>query len=138
MNSIVLDTNVISEIIKPRPSQAVLRFFQDTPEHAMHLSILSLGELRKGVVMRRQTDTTGAEALLQWTDELESRFSSRILPVSIDTVKLWGEWSSHRSRAVVDTLIAATAAAHGMVLATRNLHDFNDLPVQIVNPWQHA
>lgn len=136
MKRFLLDTNVLSEILKPRPASEVLDFFARVPESALHVSILSLGEFRKGVVLRRRSDVTGSEYLLRWTEEMESRFNDRILPITRETAKLWGEWSAQRSRSVVVTLIAATAAVHDMVLVTRNIRDVQDLQVKILNPWK--
>ncbi len=132
----LLDTNVLSEMRKSRPNPAVHRFVTDAPAFTLHMSILSIGELRKGIALKRKSDAGTADVLQRWADGLEEGFANRTLPVDKEVVKLWGEWSAHRSRTVVDTLIAATAAVHDMVLVTRNVGDVHDLPVRILNPWQ--
>lgn len=131
----LLDTNVISETRKLRPEARVMRFLDKAEPEELRLSVLTLGELRKGVETRRRVDASGATLLARWVDELEMRFARQTVPIDGRVARLWGEWSAVRSRPVVDTLLAATAAVHGLTLVTRNEKDVADLPVEWMNPW---
>ena len=135
MERFLLDTNVLSELRKARPNQNVLNFFQQlTPTHAF-ISALSLGELREGVVLRAKRDLQAAQDLSAWIDGLEEDYNDRILPIEQHVSRIWGELSADRSRAIVDTLIAATAIHHRLTLVTRNVRDVQDTPVLLHNPW---
>lgn len=131
----LLDTNVISETRKLRPEARVMQFLDKTESEALRLSVLTLGELRKGVEVQRRQDAARATLLAGWVDELEMRFARQTLPIDWRVARLWGEWSATRSRPVVDTLLAATAMVHGLTLVTRNDKDVADLPVECMNPW---
>jgi predicted nucleic acid-binding protein len=134
----LLDTNILSETRKQRAEERVLRFLSNTASSALYLSCLSLGELRKGVALKKKSDPLGAKAIAEWVDGLEMNFADRILGVDTAIAKLWGEWSAQRSRPVVDTLLAATAAVHDLMLVTRNEDDVKDLPIKVLNPWKTA
>jgi toxin FitB len=133
-----LDTNVLSETRKKRPDERVLAFLSNATPTALYLSCLSVGELKKGVALKMKSDPSAAKAIAGWVDGLEINFADRILSVDTVSAKLWGEWSAQRPRPVVDTLLAATAVAHGLVLVTRNESDVQDLPVKVFNPWLKA
>jgi toxin FitB len=134
----LLDTNVLSETRKKRPDEQVLAFLSNATPTALYLSCLSVGELKKGVALKMKSDPSAAKAIAGWVDGLETNFAARILGVDTACAKLWGEWSAQRPRPVVDTLLAATAVVHGLVLVTRNLSDVEDLPVKVFNPWLKA
>jgi len=131
----LLDTNVISELRRKKADERVLAFLQDAEESALYLSVLTLGELRKGIARKRMTDAAGASALTAWADGLEYGFGDRILGIDAAIARLWGELSAERPRAVVDTLLAATAMVHGLTLVTRNEADVQDLDVKVLNPF---
>jgi len=131
----LLDTNVLSETRKKRPEPQVVDFLANAPFNSLFLSVLSLGELRKGVALKRNSDPAAAKAIGAWVDGLEANFADRILGVGAAVAKLWGEWSAQRPRSVVDTLLAATAVSHELILVTRNISDVDDLPVLLLNPW---
>jgi predicted nucleic acid-binding protein len=131
----LLDTNVISETRKLRADPRVAGFLGATSGERLFLSVLTLGELRKGVAARRRTDGATADRLAAWVDEIESTFADRVLPIDAAAARIWGELSAHRTRPVVDTLIAATAIARGLTLVTRNARDVAATGVAVVNPW---
>jgi len=131
----LLDTNVLSEAVRSRPEAGVVRFLEETDSSLLYISVLTLGELRKGVAHKSLSDPKGADRLRLWVDEAEQEFSSRILEVDIEIANLWGEWSAGRTRPVIDTLLAATAHSHELTLVTRNMRDFEDLDVVLLNPW---
>jgi predicted nucleic acid-binding protein len=131
----LLDTNIVSETMKRRPDDRVLRFLDKTESSDLYLSVLTLGELRKGVIWKARTDPQGAIALGAWVDGLEFSFADRILGIDAAVSRTWGELSAQRSRPIIDTLLAATAIHHRLTLITRNVKDVYDIPVQVFNPW---
>jgi hypothetical protein len=136
--SYLLDTNVLSETRKPKPDHGVIAFLQSAAPSSVFISVLSIGELRKGIVSKKikDPDPNAASRLAAWVDGLEFSFADRILGIDAATAKLWGDWSGQRPRPVVDTLLAATAVLHELTLVTRNLRDVRGIPVKLHNPWQ--
>jgi predicted nucleic acid-binding protein len=132
----LLDTNVISELPKRQPAEGVLRFLSTVTPRSVYLSVLTLGELRRGIAIKKRGDSAAAERLANWVGELERDFAERILGVDARTARIWGELSVERSRSVVDALLAATAIAHDLALVTRNVRDVQGLPLQVLNPWE--
>ncbi len=132
----LLDTNVISELRKTRADGGVIAFLAAADAERLFLSVLSLGELRKGVEAKRRTEPDAADRLGQWVDGIETTFSDRLLPIDAPIARRWGELSADRSRPVIDTLIAATALRHGLTLVTRNTRDLAPTGVPLVDPWQ--
>jgi predicted nucleic acid-binding protein len=131
----LLDTNVLSETRKRLADPRVMAFLAAAEPSALHLSVLTLGELRKGVAVKAKTDAAAAQLLSQWVDGLEFSFGDRIVGIDGATARLWGEWSAQRPRPVVDTLLAATATVHQMTLVTRNTVDVQDTGIATLNPW---
>ena len=132
----LLDTNVISETRKTRADNGVIAFLSAADAAGLFLSALTLGELRKGVEAKRQTDPAAADRLGEWVDGIETTFIDRVLPVDAATARRWGGLSAGRSLPVVDTLIAATAINHGLTLVTRKTGDVESTGVPLVDPWQ--
>lgn len=131
-----MDTNVLSETRKKNPDAGVVEFLESAVDSELYLSVLTLGEFRKGVQAKGREDREAAARLSAWVDGLEESFADRILDIDLRIARQWGEWSSERPRPVIDTLLAATAALHGLALVTRNVRDVADLPVKTVNPWR--
>jgi predicted nucleic acid-binding protein len=132
----LLDTNVLSETRKRRPDEAVLAFLEAAEPSLLFISVLALGEFRKGVVLKMADDSEGAKAIGSWVDGLEHSFADRFVGIDAATARLWGELSAQRSRPVVDTLLAATAIVHHLTLVTRNEKDVMDVPsLLLLNPW---
>jgi hypothetical protein len=134
----LLDTNVLSETRKKKANAGVIAFLEAAEASALFLSVLTLGELRKGIAAKKlkDPDQDTVKRLETWVEGLEFSFADRILGIDSPTARLWGEWSGQRPRPVVDTLLAATAVRHGLTLVTRNLCDVNGLPVKTLNPWK--
>lgn len=140
--SFLLDTNVISEGAKPRPDTGVMDWLASIDEEQLHLSIVSLAELRHGIERldagRRKT------ALDLWlTEQLPLRFDNRLLPVDAETADAWGRiveaaQAAGRPIGAMDAFIAATAKRHQFTLVTRNVADFEATGIRLFNPWSQG
>jgi toxin FitB len=131
----LLDTNIVSEIRKKRPNEGLIAFMSAVDPDSLYLSVLTLGELRKGVAQKHRTGLSAARQLEMWVDGLESNFADRILGIDAATASLWGKLSAHRTRPVVDTLLAATAIVNNLTLVTRNTSDLRGIDVNLHNPF---
>jgi len=139
MSGYLLDTNCISELVRPKPEQSVVAWMDAVDESLLFLSVLTLGEIRKGVALlpqgRRRT------RLETWLDvELHARFAGRILPIDKGVADRWGLLAAGVKRkgrilSSIDGLLAATALQHDLTIVSRNASDFADLHVQLLNPW---
>lgn len=138
----LLETNVISDPQKPEPSKAVERFIRATPEIDLHLSVMTIAELHRGVELMACGKKRAA--LSHWLiDVLPERFGDRLLPVTTGTAASWGELMAHSRRtglnlSVMDGFLAATAATHGLAIATRNVRHFANLGLTVFDPWNEA
>lgn len=137
--NILLDTCVISELIKPSPDSAVLAWTGKTSEGACFLSSITLGEVMYGIW--RLPAGKRRSRLEAWFEGLLSRYEARILPVDAAVARKWGHLAGELTRngaptSMADGLIAATALVHGLKLATRNIADFKPFEVEIVDPWK--
>lgn len=132
----LLDTNLISETRKIRADAGVMAFLAAADAAGLFLSVLTLGELRKGVEAKRRTDSVTAARLGGWVDGIETTFADRVLPVDAAAARLWGELSARLRLPVVDTLIAATAITCGLILVTRNTRDVAATGALLLDPWQ--
>ena len=135
----LLDTCVISELIRKSPSQSVVKWLRGTPCASQYLSAITLGEIHKGIV-RLDSDDPRRAVLADWLESIRSRFASRIIPFDEETSMTWGELIGSalrvgRPKPIVDAQIAATALRHGMTLVTRNVRDMADFGVEIFNPF---
>ena len=135
----LIDTNVLSELRRPQPQPAVLDWFEKHPRRTLYLSVLTLGEIRKGIA--RMSAGQRRDALDHWLEQdLPVYFSGRLLAVDAATADAWGRLCARVQRPLpaIDGLLAATAIQHGMSLVTRNTRDFEDLGVPVINPWPTA
>jgi toxin FitB len=135
--SYLLDTNVVSELVRPKPKRKVIRWFDTVPDEALHLSVLTLGEIRKGV--EQLDESRRRERLRVWLEQdLVDWFGSRLLPVDVAVVDCWGRLLAQVGRPVpaIDSLLAATALHHELRLVTRNVNDFDFHGLDIINPWE--
>lgn len=134
--SYLLDTNVLSELRRKTPNAGVVAWFSRRPASTLFLSVLTLGQLRKGV--EGVSDADRRMALLDWLEaDLPNFFTGRILPIDTHIADRWGRIVAAAGRPLpaIDSLIGATAIHHGLSLVTRNVRDFSDLGVDVINPW---
>jgi predicted nucleic acid-binding protein len=113
-----------------------MAFLAAADSAGLFLSVLTLGELRKGVEAKRRSDSATAARLGAWVDDIETTFADRVLPVDRAVARLWGELSARQALPVIGTLIAATAITRGFILVTRNTRDVTATGVPLVDPWQ--
>lgn len=138
---ILLDTCVISELARPSPEPRVLAWLDSVNDDALRLSVLTLGEIKKGADLLE--DGPRKVRVEAWLGELRATFTERILPVDEAVAFRWGAISAASRRAgrpkpAIDSLLAATAVCHQLKLATRNVADFEGTGAVIVNPWDAA
>jgi len=134
--SYLLDTNVLSELRRKAPDANVLRWFAQRPAGTLYLSVLTLGEIRKGI--EGVAEPARRLSLLDWLEtELPAFFSGRILPIDTAVADRWGRVVAQAGRPLpaIDSLLVATAAQHGLTLVTRNLRNTQAHGVQVINPW---
>jgi toxin FitB len=139
VSGFLLDTNVISELRKPRPNDGVVRWIENVDEHLLFLSVVTIGELRTGIDMVAQPKKRGdLEAWL--VSAVTRRFAGRILPFDLEVAEQWGVIEA-RARLgagklpVVDALIAATAIRHGLTIVSHNVRDFSRTGGAVLSPW---
>jgi predicted nucleic acid-binding protein len=134
----LLDTNVISEIRKgTRGDPGVARWAAGRRDDAW-LSVLTVGEIRRGIELKRRKDEVAARHLEIWLQGLLGTFESRILPIDDRVAEVWGRLNVPDPRPVVDTLLAATAIVHGLTLVTRNVSDVAGTGAKVFNPFDEG
>lgn len=131
----LLDTVVLSELRKSRPSPKVLAWLKKQPAQALFVSVVSLGEIERGIVKVHKADAAFAARLTNWLEDTILLYSDHILPVSAAIARRWGRLSAELGHDGADLLIAATALEHGLTVATRNLRHFKPSGVSLVNPF---
>ncbi|WP_415036475.1 type II toxin-antitoxin system VapC family toxin [Azonexus sp.] len=136
--SYLIDTNVLSELRRKLPDAGMADWFSQRPPTTLHLSVLTLGEIRKGI--EGVNDETRRQSLIDWLEiDLPTFFTGRILSIDGAVADRWGRLVAAAGRPLpaIDSLLAATALEHDLVLVTRNVKDFTGLPVQIFSPWSN-
>lgn len=133
----LLDTNVVSELRKPRPHGAVLAWLHATDEVEIHLSAVTIGEIQAGIELTREQDAAKAGEIEAWLDRVTSSYS--VLPMDAATFRAWARLMHRKSDTLYeDAMIAATAQVHRLTVVTRNVGDFNALGVAVHNPFETA
>jgi predicted nucleic acid-binding protein len=132
----LLDTNVLSEPQRPRPSEAVLGWLRSVRPEELWTSAVVVGELRKGVELLRLRDATRAGCLDEWLSVLVRSYGDRILPVTTEIAEEWGHLDAPDPLPVLDGYLAATARMHGLTLATRNVKDIERSGASWLNPFE--
>ena len=129
----LLDTNVVSELRKPKPHGAVLRWFEAIPDADLHISAVTIGEIQAGIELTREQDEAKAAELEQWLD-LVSR-SYNVVPMDAPAFRAWARLMHKSSDTLYeDAMIAATAKVHKLTVVTRNVTDFKAFGVSVLNP----
>ena len=136
--SYLIDTNVLSELRRKQPNPAVVAWVQARPASTLYLSVLTLGELRKGIATLGEG--TKQQALNDWLEvELPQFFTGRVLQIDTAVADRWGSLMAQAGRPMpaIGSLLAATALVHGLQMVTRNQKDFDYPGLQTINPWLH-
>lgn len=135
----LLDTCAISEYAKRAPNRNVIAWLDEQNEASLFISVITLGEIEKGILKLRATDTHRSQKLTAWLGLVEQRFAGRILALDSAALHIWAQLSASAELAgrplpMMDGLIMATAQCHGLTVVTRNVQDFAHYP-QVLNPW---
>ena len=135
MNRYLLDTNIVSEMRKPRPHGAVVAWLTSQQEEQLFVSAVTVGELQSGIERTRQQDAAKASEIEAWLDQLAESY--QVLPMDTQCFREWGRLTHEKpDQLLEDGMIAATARVHGLIVATRNERDFRQFDVSIVNPFK--
>jgi predicted nucleic acid-binding protein len=131
----LLDTNVVSELRKPKPHGAVLAWFRGVEDAQLFLSAVTLGEIQSGIEITRQQDPDKAQAIEHWLNQLAAAYN--VLPMDAAAFRVWAKFMHHQSNTVYeDAMIAATARVNKLTVVTRNMADFKRFDVALLNPFQ--
>lgn len=135
----LLDTCALSEYVRKAPAPAVIRWLDEQDEASLFISVISLGEIEKGILKLRASDPRRSQKLTAWLGKVEQRFAGRILALDATALHVWAQIAATAELAgqplpVMDGLIMATAQCHGLTIVTRNVQDFTLYP-QVFNPW---
>ena len=137
--SYLIDTCCISELVKKKPNPKVVKWFADQDELSMYLSVITFGELRKGI--EKLSDSKKKKELNRWVKEdLHLRFKNRVLNITMEEVNRWGKILASAEQngkplPAIDSLIAATALVHDLSVVTRNTQHMEGSGVEVINPW---
>ena len=140
MSGFLLDTNIISELVKPKPEANVTEWVENTDESLLYLSVLTLGEIRRGIAALPQSRRRAT--LEAWLDkDLRARFEGRILVIDQEVADRWGLLTAAARNSgivlpVIDGLFAATALEHNLTLVTRDTGQIPSMGVAVFNPWE--
>ncbi len=135
---LLLDTCVLSELQKPQCDAKVRQSIQEMASNQLFISVITVGEIVKGIELLQESEKK--RNLSRWLLSLERDYEDRILPVDLETTRVWGEQSGAAQKmgkivSTCDGLIAATAIRHGLHVMTRNINDFKSMDVMLINPW---
>lgn len=133
----LLDTNVISELRRPRPHGAVVAWLEGVAESHLHVSAVTLGEIQAGIEFTREQDQAKADEIEHWADRVAATYN--VLPMDAASFRIWARLMHRRSDTLYeDAMIAATAKRHKLIVATRNVRDFARFDVEVLNPFKFA
>lgn len=132
----LLDTNVVSETIRPVPDHNVATWLLLQPTEALWISVLTIAEIERGIALAKQRNAAArARQLGSWLEGLLAQYQDQIVPMDRAAARVWGRMAAATSDLDVDAAIAATAAVHGWTVATRNVKDFGRFGVPVFNPF---
>ena len=131
----LLDTNIISELRKPKPHGAVLEWYKNLSDEELHISAVSIGEIQAGIELTREQDKKKADSLELWLQQVSS--AHNVLPMRGSTFRLWAKLMHSQSNTVrEDAMIAATAIEQQLIVVTRNIRDFKRFKIELLNPFE--
>lgn len=131
----LLDTNVVSELRKPKPHGGVLAWLQSLDDEQLYVSAVTVGEIQAGIEMTREQDPAKASEIEAWLNQLAASYN--ILPMNAEVFRAWARLMHRKSDTLYeDAMIAATALSHGLTVATRNVADFQALEITVLNPFE--
>jgi len=131
----LIDTVTLSELRKQKRDPTVVAWFERQRTSDLFLSVISIGEIERGIARQRATDPGFADALAAWLDRVLTLYADRIVPFDLRTARRWGALSAAHGNDSADLMIAATALENGLTVVTRNVSDFEPTGVAIVNPF---
>jgi len=136
----LLDTCVLSEYVKKQPELQVIDWLDAQDEQSLFISVISLGEIEKGIIKLQRSDLVRSQKLMTWLNKVEQRFAGRILPIDRQVIRAWANLSGTAEAdgyklPVMDALLMAVAQCHGLTIVTRNIQDFKKFP-HLYNPWE--
>ena len=135
---LILDTNVISALRRPERAPEVAAWLTRQDDSALYLSVVTLGEIERGIARQDRLDPDFARDLRDWLGHTVQLFGDRLLPIDAQSARIWGQLSAQLGHAGADLLIAATALRHDAVVVTRNVADFQPTGCRIENPFSTA
>ena len=131
----LLDTNVVSELRKPRPNPAVVQWLGQVPNAQLFISAVTIGEIQSGIEITRAQDAEKAAAIERWLDQVVR--TAQIVSLDAEIFRLWGRLMHQKSNTLIeDAMIAASALSHQFTVVTRNVNDFNAFGVSVFNPFE--
>jgi len=131
----LLDTNIVSELRKPRPQAAVVAWLEDVDDSDLHISVVTLGEIQAGIEITREQDALKAAEIEAWADQVAAAYN--VLPMDAATFRQWAKLMHRQSDTVYeDAMIAASALVHKLTVVTRNTGDFKRFGVPMLNPFR--
>ncbi len=133
----LLDTNVVSELRKPKPHGAVLAWLQARDDHQLNLAAVTVGEIQAGIEITREQDSAKAAELERWLDQVAASYN--VLALDAAAFRAWAKLMHRKSDTLIeDAMIAAVATVHGLTVVTRNTADFKSFGVPVLNPFKSA
>ncbi len=133
--SFLLDTNVLSEWQRPAGDPGVKAWMTATPDDLLFISVLAVGEIRRGAELLRRRDPTRATTYDRWLAQLQLDYGDHVLPITARIADAWGRMGVPNPLPIVDGLMAATARIHGLTIVTRNVGHFESAGVPVLNPF---